>query len=179
MAGFADSYAMAPQVLRVTSTGNLVLGEAWSLAIRYVDLTAQTVRRVGIFGAQPHTRMIEGGKLIGPNSNIWFWMDVDSRGTCGPVDDIILFQLTGFASAELIWRLSIDGNYSKAFGGDTGYLPEQIGGGGHYPWVIAISRTQARIITGGAANQGLFLWRAKQPSDPVIDLEELQSRVAS
>jgi hypothetical protein len=169
-ASFANSYAVAPQVLRVSSTGNLMLGEAWSLAVRYVDLKAQTVRRVGIFGANPHTRLNYEGKLIGPNGNTWFWMDVDSRGTCGPADDIVLFQLTGFAQAGLIWRISFDGNYSNGFGGDTGFLPEQIGGGGHYPWVIAISRTQARMISGGVANQGLFLWRAKQPGDPVVDL---------
>lgn len=164
---FSDAYAVFPQVLRMASTGNIVLGESWSLSARLIDLTAQTVKRIGQF---------EGSQFPGYNFGglAWFWIDVDSAGACGPVDDIILFSadagdIGGNASA--IGRMSIDGSYNGRFGGDSdlgakGGSTEDGGGGGHYPWLVAFSKTQGRIVTGGFANLGLFSWRIRQSNDP-------------
>src|SRR5262249_5346866 len=66
--GFADAYTASPQVIRFTSTGNIVLGDAF-LSPRLIDLSAQTVQLIGSFG---------NARSFDPN---WTWLDVDTAGT--------------------------------------------------------------------------------------------------
>lgn len=168
---FSDAYAIFPQVLRTASTGNVVLGEAYSVSARLIDLSAQTVTRIGGF---------DGTAFPGYNFDgvAWFWLDVDSAGAIGPVDDIILFASDAGnvgSNASAIGRMSIDGSYNSRFGGDSdlaakGGTTEDGAGGGHYPWPVAISKTQGRIISGGFANLGMFSWRIGQPGDPTTNI---------
>jgi hypothetical protein len=84
------------------------------------------VSRVGSFGNQP---LFAG--------TTWLWMYINTKGNCGPVDDILFFKSdSDLGSAATIWRLSIDGTFSVQFGGDSGFLSiGDYSGGGHYPWV--------------------------------------------
>jgi hypothetical protein len=161
---FTSAYMVFPQFLRMTSAGKIVLGEAWSQTVRVIDPNARTVARVGTFG----------DIQFGDSGNTWMWGDVDTLGTCGPVDDIVFAKSDSApGSAATIWRLSLDGTYSAQFGGDSGLVPEgpygPYAGGGHYPWVFAFSKTQARFLSMGFADTGVFSWRSVQPSDPAFD----------
>ena len=43
---------------------------------------------------------------------------------------------------------------------------------GHYPWAVAISKTQARVLSVGLSNTGLFDWRPfRQGIDPVYTID--------
>jgi hypothetical protein len=71
--------------------------------------------------------------------------------------------------------LSLDGSYtgfafSDGFGiPNSGPIAELIGGPGHYPWAIAISTHEGRMIASGMANFNPVILRIKQPGDPVVD----------
>jgi hypothetical protein len=166
MVSFAAAYTVFPQFLRTTSAGKIVLGEAWSQTVRLIDRDAGTISQVGTFGG-PNNQ-------IGDSTNSWMWGDVDALGTCGPVDDVVFAKSDSEpGSASVIWRCSLDGTYSAPFGGDSGFLPEgsygPYSGGGHYPWVFAFSKTQARFLSMGFGDTGVYSWRPKQPSDPAFD----------
>ena len=169
----SSAYAIFPQAIRWTSTQNsFVMLDTWGATIQLVDLVAGTVKRIGSFGNNWQN-----------TPDIWTWMDVDTKGTIGPVDDVVFFSAdTNPGSAAVIWRCSIDGTYTALFGGDGGagggssqemVLTENGGpqAGGHYPWAIAISRKQGRLISGGIAETGgVYGWRIAQAADPVVDI---------
>ena len=59
------------------------------------------VSRVGSFGNQP---LFAGAT--------WLWIYINTKGNCGPVDDILFFKSdSDLSSAATIWRLSIDGRF--------------------------------------------------------------------
>jgi hypothetical protein len=166
-----------PNVISFTSTGNIVVGEAVTNAIRLIDLSGNTIRRIGC----PDNRL-QTDTLVG-----WIWLDVDSAGTCGPVDDIIIRKVqTDISAAHYDWRLSLapgsipgQAAYQQAFAFDNGSsilmpsygpLTAITGGPGHYPWAIAMSRHEGRMITTGMANWYPAMLRIAQPGDPVVDM---------
>jgi hypothetical protein len=166
---FANAYTAYPQVVRMSSAGDIVLGESWyNLMLRRIWLSgpnANTITRIGPFGNLAQY----GGPAFG-------WLDVDDVGACGPVDDIVMFKTdSNPGAASVIYRWSIDGSYNGQFGGDGGpdFPAEGLGGGGHYPWAFAFSKTQARHLSMGESDTGMFSWRPVQSGDPDRTIDEV------
>jgi len=158
---FDEAYVILPMVIRMTSAGNIVVGEAWyNMMAREIDLAAQTVRRIG-----PTGNLAE----IQPGADSWGWMDVDDVGACGPVDDIVLFKMdSNPGSAATAWRWSLDGTYNGVFPGQQGhdFPSEGQPGVGHYPWAFAFSKTEFRMLSAGKGMTGYTGWRYLLPTDP-------------
>jgi hypothetical protein len=162
---FAASYVPYPNVIRFITGGDIIIGESFSDAIRRVHLGSSTITRINCFDNH-----LENDVGFG-----WIWLDIDTVGTCGPADDIVIFKLQdAISGAHFSWRMSPVDGYSRRFMGDTGQLAsygpmeEIVGGGGHYPWAVAISKTEGRMIGTGIANFNPVLIRIAQPSDPVV-----------
>jgi len=163
---FAAAYTPFPQVIRFFSDGNIMLGEDHTTFIREINLSGSgSIRFIAAFY----------GTSWQPNGNTWFWADVDTVGAIGPVDDVIYTQADGGqASAEVNYRCSRDGTYNDKFVSDEEFPGS--GGAGHYPWAQAVSRTQARYLSSGFAQNGVFSLRASNPAtDPIwIDYHDLR-----
>jgi len=159
---YANGYTILPNFIRVTSAGNLVIAEAWyNTMLREVDIHAGTLRRVGAFANHPNTLETFGA------------FDIDDVGACGPVDDMILFSPASDTSAELSFYWSLAGDFFSIALSDGGsvFAPEQTGGVGHYPWAMAYSKTQCRVISIGLSDTGLFSWRPFRIGfDPVYEV---------
>jgi len=168
---FANAYAAYPGFLRMSSAGDIIVGESWyNHMLRRIWLSGPnvgTLTRIGPFG-----------NVALPVGLTWGTHDVDTIGTCGPLDDIVFFKTDSApGSAESIWRASIDGSYSSNFIGDMqkAFPIQGTGGGGHYPWAIAFSRTEARIISLGL-NGVLFSWHARQGTEPNNTIDAYMAR---
>jgi hypothetical protein len=156
---FSSALIPYPQVIRLDSSGNIVLGEAVSQVVRYINLSAKTVTR--IYAIKP----------LGSSTHSWIWLDVDTIGTIGPKDDILLAVTTGFPGNTILRRLSIDGATVVNVGSDGGPLTDGqaqfvADPGSHYPWTVAISKTEGRFICAGFGTTGIMSWRTLQPTDP-------------
>jgi hypothetical protein len=158
---FSQAYTILPQVLRMTSAGDIVLGEAWyNIMARRIWLSgpnANTITRIG-----------PTGNLAEVNSNGWGWLDCDDAnglqtlGACGPLDDIVLFKMDSDpGSAATAWRWSLDGSYNGNWVGQEtfDYPAEGQYGVGHYPWAFAFSETQFRMLSVGRGMTGYNGWR--------------------
>ncbi len=154
-----NCYIVNARTIRFNSTGTqLILLENQTSHVRKIDLVAQTVTYIG-----------RGwDSSLPPNyagSTQWQWLDVDRRGTCGPVDDIILNNPT---TAPACWRMSSDGSYAGEFSADASTrYPVLIGrgdnvGSGHYGWSISIAGTQGRMITSGTTSTAGHQFRIGQ-----------------
>jgi hypothetical protein len=148
--------------LRFNSTGDIIFAETNSKAVRWVHLGASTISRVNCY--ENHISLEGAGE--------WIWIAVDTAGTCGPVDDILVFSFHRF---QRTWRMGLTDGYSSQAWSDgwalncSAPVEELTGGMGHYPWAIAISTKEGRMITtGGAMFQPNFM-RIKQSSDPNVD----------
>ena len=143
--------------IRFTSNNNIVGVELDGLSARLFDLSANTAVRIGCFGD-----LLQGGT--------WLWIAVNTAGTCGPVDDIVYQSFNsqiGGQGAHEDWRFSIDARwightgYSAVFASDStgggqavptyGPLTQIQGAFGHYPWAIAMSTHEGRMIGSGTA----------------------------
>jgi hypothetical protein len=158
-----------PNVIRFASGGDIVVGEVVSNAVRRIHLGSSTITRVACFS----NYLGDGG---GGGSQQWIWLDVDTAGMCGPVDDIWVFKVQdAINGAHWTWRMSLDGSYSTILFNDGWALPtygpteEVVGGPGHYPWAIAISKHEGRWIATGLAHFQPVMGRIKQSGDPVVD----------
>ena len=156
---FSSAVIPYPTVVRIDSSGNLVLGEPVSMVVRYVNLGTQSVSR--IYAVRP----------TGAFNHSWIWFDVDTVGTIGPKDDILLAVSVGFPGNTILRRLSIDGTTVVNVGSDGGPLTDgqaqfTADPGSHYPWGIAISRTEGRFVSAGFGTTGIMSWRIMQPTDP-------------
>ena len=162
-----------PFTIRLNSTGDIVLYENTTLHLRRIWLSgtnADHVTSIGFWGST------NGAPLFSARTDGWSWIDVDTAGVLGRIDDIIAAQWdSGDGTAENYWRFSIDGSVSFGDGGG-----EPIGqcsgnpvgfddGWGHYPWAIAISKFKSRFICSGIANNGAVVVRAAQPGDVLLD----------
>src|SRR5581483_4838002 len=157
---FSTATIPYPQVIRFDSQGNLVMGESVTRVVRLINIQTKTVSRIHV---------------IAPNTSpghSWIWLDVDTKGTIGPKDDIIVAQSVGGSGNVDLWRYSHDGSFVAEFGGNGGPLQDGpaktsvTARAGHYPWIIAISKTEGRFITSGFGTTGLSSWRILQPNDP-------------
>jgi hypothetical protein len=162
---FAAAYTPFPNVIRFTSKGDIVFGEGVTDAVRWVHLGSSTITRVNCF-----SNYLEND--LGPQ---WIWLEVDTVGTCGPVDDIVVFKIQDSRSAaHWTWRMSLDGSYSAQMFSDGFSLPNYgpiemvTGGPGHYPWAIGISRHEGKMIATGVAQMNPIVMWIKQAGDPVV-----------
>jgi hypothetical protein len=175
--GFASAYTPYPMTLRFTSTGNIVLAEIATFAARVIDLGAHTISRVTCFDGH-----LRPGSLVS-----WMWLDCNSAGTCGPVDNIVMsvFQ-DDITAAHVSWQARIEQAYSPSIGistyqqifSDDGVgLPNYssaagiLGGMGHYPWAFAMSRKEGRMIATGTAQMHPVMYRITQSSDSAATVD--------
>jgi hypothetical protein len=161
---FADAYIGTPQTIRFTSGGDIVFFENASSILRRINMASSTVSRIY---ATDWDR----------NGTVWTWLSVDTQGTCGPVDNIMMTKsATSFGVPLKVF--SLDGSYFANFAGDgSGYLPEgplthagvvsQPAPG--YAWAIEFSKLEARMIMSGFRINGYTMWRKRLPGDPVVD----------
>lgn len=149
-----------PQVIRLDSEENIIVGENVSGYIRKIDLKNKQVKNIAT--APRDSRTTE-----------WIWLDVDRRGNIGPVDDILFSSSRDSGANAHLWRYSKDGSRKKVFAenwdsdimdGQLSYAQEV---GGHYPWAVAIDDEEARFVTGGFGNLNAISVRRFLPSDPV------------
>jgi hypothetical protein len=143
----------SPLAVSALSTGTLVIAQASDQTVKLVEQTGGSLTQLGT---------AFGSGVTAPY--IWIWLDVDTAGTVGSRDDILVavsqdaaFNNVGF------YRASADGTFRSKVAYDS-YLPS--GGlniaydaGGHYPWSIAISQTEARFITMGTGDMGCGVFR--------------------
>jgi hypothetical protein len=171
-----EVYCIFPQRLVWSSAKHLVICGTWSLWAQEVDLSANTIRFIGTYGATvPFSRINVTSLALTTIS--WFPIDVDNRsavapgsvndptaGCVGPLDDILCYETGGLSG--VFWRLSWDGTVTQSWGGqdpnritplEFGVVTgSKIGAGiGHYPWTITISRHQGRILSSGLSETGL------------------------
>jgi hypothetical protein len=160
----SGAYINYPFVLRFTSAGDLVEGESTTFSARLINLHPQP--------SQPQTiQTIAQLALKGDPQQSWMWLDVDSRGNIGKVDDVVITKaICGGASCA----------YKVPITGDTNIPPAKLpvgtcsGGNGsihfgsaacalnvtgHYSWMVAISATEGRVIFMGYGSLGIFSWR--------------------
>jgi hypothetical protein len=175
----ANAYCPLPQRVVINSKGQLVIGHTWFDAVSTVDLAAGTIVYTGQFGCgSPHTRLNSQSSRANPQLNFqisWFQIDVDSgvvgdvssTGCAGPKDDIIMLDSNGNVEGYY-WRVSADGTAINSFLSNdmNRWQPLPVGrqGGGHYAWMVAISRHQGRMLTSGLADSGLASWRIINPA---------------
>jgi hypothetical protein len=144
ISGTGASAICYPYWVRPTSKGTFVFVEGYTQIIRELDLTASTVRRIGI----------AENSLLQNSDAPWIQLDVDYKGNCGPIDRIILSP-AAFAGTDLgMWAVdNLDGTTGFNFGniataavvqsaGDWGFMSK-----GYFPWAISFSRTENRMIT--------------------------------
>jgi len=145
-----------PLVVRVDSHGDLVIAQSSTKTVHKLSKTTGAYTQIG--------------PSFGATLNTWIWLDVDRVGTMGPVDDILVAFSVGQGRAE-VWRLSADGTAVRQHAGGTGPLYQGplsivVDAGGHYSWAIAVSSTEARMITSGFGSLGVSVWRRLLPGDP-------------
>lgn len=155
---------VSPMVIRFDSRGNIIVGDAdaGGSAIFRIDPMAHTVTKI-------HDIPSGDGK--------WMWLDVDRYGPAnspygnvGPKDDI-LWALTTGGNNTFTGRISADGTrYDRLFGNGldpiTHGLASQVNDGmGHYPWAIAVHKSQSKIIGTGSGSMGVAQARLAVQSD--------------
>lgn len=98
----------------------------------------------------------------------WVWIDVDRKGNVGPKDDVFMAISVGSPGNMSVYRVSKEGTFIGDMGktGPAPHGPSAIDLFGHYPWAIAISETEARILAVGIGNDGLCMLRPIQAGDP-------------
>ena len=165
-----------PQVIRMDSIGNLIFGEDWTRSVRRVNMKNGSpignVERINFLPADER------------RWGTWIWLDVDRKGNIGRVDDILIAISETLGSADaggtvvsnnVVWRMPADKTQGQgavvispgwpvaARSGLAKNIREPLG---HYPWAIAIDDQEARFVTVGYANVGLFsVRRASLPGD--------------
>ena len=177
--GAQEAYCPLPQRVVINSIGKLVIGHTWFDAVSTVDLAAGTIVYTGQYGCTvPNTRLNAGGSRANVQLNFqisWFQIDVDSGvagdvstiGCAGPKDDIFMLNSNGNITGYY-WRCASDGTSAGVFISNdmnrTQPLPVGRQGGGHYEWMITISRHQGRMLTSGIADSGINSWRIINPA---------------
>lgn len=145
-----------PLVVRVDPQGDFVIAQSSTKTVHRLSKTTGAYTQLG--------------PSFGATLDSWIWLDVDRAGTMGPVGDILVAFSVGQGRAE-IWRLSADGTTVRQHAGGTGPLYQGplsivVDAGGHYSWAIAVSSTEARMITSGFGSLGVSVWRRLLPGDP-------------
>jgi hypothetical protein len=162
-----------PNVIRFSPNGDIIVGDTVANAVRQIHLGSSTITRVNCFD-----NFLSDGSNGG--SEQWLWLEVDTAGMIGPVDDILVSKVqNAINGAHDQWRMALgnflSGAYSDKFFGDgwalSTYGPVDMieGGPGHYPWAIAISRLEGRWVGTGLASFNPILARIIQSGDPSVN----------
>jgi len=157
---FEEATINFPQVIRLDSEENIIVGENVSGYIRKVDIKNRQVKNIATTPRDSRTTE-------------WIWLDVDRHGNIGPVDDILFSSSRDSGVNAHLWRYSKDGTRKKIFTENwdsdimDGHLTYAQEVGGHYPWAVAIDDEEARFVTGGFGNINAVSVRRALPSDPV------------
>ena len=161
----SSAYINYPNALRFDSKGNLVLAETVTQAIRYIDLSAQTVTTIAQFSTL--------GSAFGEQ----VWLDVDRSGNVGARDDIIASMVTGKqnglyrvpiagTTAIPLPMLTSHGTYPLYHGpARSGSMPWTSG-----PWAVAIDDKEGRMVVSGVQSAGVVSLRLPQRTDPPYKL---------
>ncbi len=160
-----------PYVLRVDSTGNLILYDAGYRAFRRLNpATGETV----MLGDLAPT--LEGFPFTRP----WVWLDVDRWGNTGPRDGIYFASVVGSPIEgepdihfnEVFGWIGPQGGPARwVFGPDELANPDGWGAhehadAPHYPWLVAVDPRGA-LLTTGIGEHGISRLRLRRPTDPV------------
>jgi hypothetical protein len=162
---FASAYINYPFAIRLDTTGNLLLDEPATACIRLINPTAQTVTQIAEL------------KPKGDSSLGWSWLDVDTQGTIGPVNQVVAtaaicggaacafkFPETGDpAIPPAKFPLANCALSSSIHFGDAGCTLNPYG---HYSWAVAIHRAEGRVAFMGYGSLGVFSFHIRQTSDP-------------
>jgi hypothetical protein len=152
-----------PYWVRPTSKGTFVFVEGYTQIIRELDLTARTVRRIGIYQ----------NSLLQNSDAPWIQLDVDYKGNCGPIDRIIS-AAPGFNGTDLgMWSVNLDGTNGFDFGaistaailvsaGDWSYMSK-----GYFPWNVTFSRTENRMLVNFLDNSQQIMLSAINSNDDI------------
>ena len=145
-----------PMVVRVDPQGDLVIAQSSTKTVHRLSKATGAYTQLGL--------------SFGSTLDTWIWLDVDRAGTMGPIGDIFVAFSVGQGVSE-IWRLSPDGTTVRQRAAGTGPLYQGplsivVDAGGHYSWAIAVSSTEARMITSGFGSLGVSAWRRLLPGDP-------------
>lgn len=154
-----SDWMLYPQAIRPTHDGKIVIVENLTAAVKVLDHSDGHVTLL-------RTRIIDS---LSAANNPWTWLEVDSGGLAGPVDDVFVPLVGGQGNAH-IERIAIDGTLCGAMlpGKGTRYdgLQEatEPDNGRHYPWAIGIDRTGA-IITSGMGSESPIVLRRRTTGD--------------
>jgi hypothetical protein len=177
-----DAYTAYPNTIRMTSVGDIVVGEAWyNLMCRRIWLNNNPNTPSGNWNTI--TRLLPFGnnaEAQGTSPTAFGSFDIDYAGACGPIDDIVSFKTDSDpGSAANAFRFSLDLSYNSGgpdYGGgdwygDAGGQGPSEGQGqlGHYPWAYAFHDRYCRMISVGLGETGLKSWRPLMSTDPVLD----------
>src|SRR5271166_3428751 len=172
---FASAYIPFPDSIRFDETGNIIVADTATYCVRRIDLTAQTVTRVGVaFNAG------------GSTEDNFLFAEVITAGNIGPTGTIIISSASGATNNQENWMLSPDGSTSQPWPNtpEQSLFPEgrgslaALGFSGHYPWGFFPSKgnvgypfagstaPQARAVGVGTGSMGISSIRALLSSDP-------------
>ena len=160
-----------PFTIRLTSNGDIVLLENMTAHFRRINLSgvnANKVTSIGWWGSNTGLPNPSLAPTFPPLA--WTWMDVDTAGVLGRVDDIISAQILPNVSANY-WRTKIDGSVGFFLTNGTPWsqctsnLDITNDPIGHYGWAVAISKFESRFIGTGVATNGVNMIRVRQPND--------------
>lgn len=128
-------------------------------------------------------RQITNHSKLGPPTQIankqWTWIAVDRLGAIGPLDDIVWVQYSNkqnvsnyrigrhediAVAPKPFWTSS--GGYCRV--GAAQYVHDQMG---HYPWAVAISERECRVLFYGGGGDGVLSYRGRVASDPPAEFD--------
>jgi hypothetical protein len=164
---FSSAKTIYPSWIRCSSNGDPIFCENYYNGMtRRINLGSSTITRIACYG---NTNIHTGDTQGGPYTVI----AVDALGTCGPIDDIFNMVVdTKPSAAAATYRFSItpftSGGYSAEWGENVApaYPYEGPRSVAHYSWGIAVSETQALIISVGLSDTRINVTRALVSGDP-------------
>ncbi len=140
------------------------------------DLIAAVPEDNGVYRITPSSGSVELITTVPQDKTAWLWLDVDRWGSIGVKDAIYIHGsrpgvgIGGDYNSNVMMILP-DGSVHDWLPHTpgpirSGVIEYQQDVFGHYPWAIAISPTEGRVITSGFGSLGVSSLRLRQPSDP-------------
>ena len=152
-----------PQCVRVTSNGTVLVSENLTKAIKAID---ETTGLVSFVSTSP------GDDVSG--NNPWTWIEVDTGGLCGPVDDIFEPWISGRGNSYIGRHGFNDGYHGVLLPGKNEYwggvqtdcppdFPAR-----HYAWMVSVA-LDGTIATTGFGSGGFGLLRRRTTTDTFMN----------
>jgi DNA-binding beta-propeller fold protein YncE len=133
-----------PLCIRANSRGQVLIAEPWYSSIRVYDPLASTVKTLMDFN----------------DAREWQWIDVDTQGTFGPVDDIFIAHML-----NNVTRVYSDGSGAQDIMSSGFFFPcpANMHSAPHYPWLVAVG--QGSLWTSGFGSMGISRLRKRTAAD--------------